>query len=177
MISEPSTQLQQGRASIFRSFFTRRLLIVALAVASLFLNACQTVDTEAPARAAMNSAIRSEAPGNYFIGRRMYKSDYKMWGWVREPGKPWTTARLVMFNEQTKLAPDREAGKIGSDNNFEYRLQGRFSGETVYEPASDRFYPEFVLTGYEVINTKPTGIYLSKRQEDPDIRIIMAPVY
>ena len=155
----------------------RSACLAALAAITLFQNACQTVDTQAPARAAMNAAIRAEAPGDFFIGRRMYKSDYKMWGWVREPGKPWTTARLVMMNEQTKLAPDREAGKLGSDNNYEYRLSGRFSGDTVYEPASDQFYPEFVLAGYELINTKPTGIYITNRQEDPSIRIIMAPVH
>ena len=155
----------------------RSACLAALAAITLFQNACQTVDTQAPARAAMNAAIRAEAPGDFFIGRRMYKSDYKMWGWVREPGKPWTTARLVMMNEQTKLAPDREAGKLGSDNNYEYRLIGRFSGDTVYEPASDQFYPEFVLAGYELINTKPTGIYITNRQEDPSIRIIMAPVH
>jgi hypothetical protein len=155
----------------------QRSCLVTLAAAAFFLNACQTVDREAPARAAMNAAIRAEAPGDYFIGRRMYKSDYKMWGWVREPGKPWTTAQLVMLNEQTKLAPDREAGKLGTDNNYEYRLRGRFIGDTVYEPASDKFYPEFILTGYELLNTNPTGIYITNRQEDPDIRIIMAPVH
>jgi hypothetical protein len=155
----------------------QRSCLVTLAAAAFFLNACQTVDREAPARVAMNAAIRAEASGDYFIGRRMYKSDYKMWGWVREPGKPWTTAQLVMLNEQTKLAPDREAGKLGTDNNYEYRLRGRFSGDTVYEPASDKFYPEFILTGYELLNTKPTGIYITNRQEDPDIRIIMAPVH
>ena len=125
----------------------------------------------------MNTAIAGEAQGNYFIGRRMYKSDYKMWGWVREPGQGWPTARLVMFNEQRKLAPDREKGKIGSDNNYEYKLLGRFSGETVYEPASDRFYPEFILEGYELLNTNPTGIYIVKEQEDPDVRIIMKPAH
>jgi len=155
----------------------RSACLAALAAAAIFQNACQTVDTQAPARAAMNAAIRAEAPGDHFIGRRMYKSDYKMWGWVREPARPWKTAQLVMLNEQTKLAPDREAGKLGSDNNYEYRLSGRFSGDTVYEPASDRFYPEFLLTGYELINTKPTGIYVTNRQENPDIRIIMAPVH
>ncbi len=136
---------------------------------------CQTVDSDAPARAAMNEAIRAEAPGNYFIGRRMYKKDYKMWGWVRQPGQPWATAKHVMLNEQQKLAPDREAGKIGSDNNFEYRLTGGFSGEMVYEPASDTFYPEFVLTGYELLSTAPPRIYATKRQEDPAVRILMPP--
>ena len=71
----------------------------------------------------------------------MYKKDYKMWGWVREPGQPWKTSKLVMLNEQTRLAPDRVRGTLGDDNNHEYRLQGRFTGKTVYEPASDRFYP------------------------------------
>jgi len=162
---------------IIVKFLIQKAGVATLTATIIFLNACQTVDPEAPARAAMNAAIRAEAPGDHFIGRRMYKSDYKMWGWVREPGKSWTTARLVMLNEQTKLAPDREAGKIGSDNNHEYRLHGRFTGDTVYEPASDKFYPEFLLTGCELIDAKPTGIYITNRQEDPDIRIIMAPVH
>lgn len=155
----------------------QRSCLLTLTAAAFFLTGCQTIDSEAPARAAMNTAIHAETPGDYFIGRRMYKSDYKMWGWVREPGKPWTSAQLVMLNEQTKLSPDREAGKLGSDNNYEYRLRGRFSGDAVYEPASDKFYPEFILTGYDLLNTKPTGIYLTNRQEEPDIRIIMAPVH
>jgi hypothetical protein len=125
----------------------------------------------------MAAAIRSEQPGNYFVGRRMFKKDYKMWGWVRDPGQPWKTAKLVMLNEQNRLAPDRVRGTLGDDNNCEYRLEGRFTGETVYEPASDRFYPEFQLTGFEVLNTKPGPIYLDKRQEDPEIRIIMAPAH
>ena len=54
----------------------QRFCLVTLAATAFFLNACQTVDNEAPARAAMNAAIRAEAPGDYFIGRRMYKSDY-----------------------------------------------------------------------------------------------------
>ena len=153
---------------------TRQILLF-LAVAVLC--SCETVDHDAPARAAMAAAIRAESPGNYFIGRRMYKKDYKMWGWVREPGQPWKTSKLVMLNEQTRLAPDRVRGTLGDDNNHEYRLQGRFTGETVYEPASDRFYPEFQLTGFETLSTQPPPIYLDKRQENPEIRIIMVPVH
>ena len=151
--------------------------IFAAILALLILNACQTVDPDASARAAMNAAILTEKPGDDFIGRRMFKSDYKMWGWVREPGKPWPTARLVMMNEQKKLAPDRSQGKIGLDNNYIYQLRGKFSGETVYEPASDRFYPEFVLEGYELLSTKSEPIYVTNDQEKPDIRIIMKPVH
>ena len=118
-----------------------RLRVFALALNVIVLAGCESIDTGAASRAAMNEAIRKEPAGNYFIGRRMYKVDYKVWGWVREPGKPWNTAKLVMLNEQRMLAPDRARNKLGSDNNYEYRLTGYFSGETVYEPASNGFYP------------------------------------
>lgn len=142
----------------------------------LILTGCETVDVGAASRAEMNAAILSEPPGDYFVGRRMYKQDYKMWGWVREPGKPWKTAKHVMLNEQIKLAPDREAGKIGSDNNYEYRLTGGFSGQLIYEPASDRFYPEFILKGCELKSTSPGRIYSTARQEDPAVRILAPPM-
>ncbi|HEY5954624.1 MAG TPA: hypothetical protein VIT18_09675 [Terrimicrobiaceae bacterium] len=151
----------------------RYTLFVVLALA--VLGGCETIDTGAASRAAADQAIRSEPPGNYFVGRRMYKVDYKVWGWVREPGKPWKTARLVVMNEQRKLAPDRAQGKIGTDNDYEYRLTGYFSGETIYEPASNGFYPEFILLGSEVKSTKPPNIYQTERQRDPKARVLQPP--
>jgi len=151
------------------------LRLLALALCGAFLAGCETMDTGAAGRAAANAAIHNEAPGNYYIGRRMYKQDYKVWGWVRQPGQPWKSAKLVMLNEQTKLAPDRALNKIGYDNNFEYKLYGNFSGQTVYEPASDGFYPEFVLQGFEIKDTNPPNIYLQKRQNEPAVRILMPP--
>ena len=150
------------------------VFIITLLTALAF-SGCETIDTEGPARAAMNEAIRAEPPGNYYIGRRMYKQDYKVWGWIREPGQPWKTAKLVMFNEQKTLAPDRAQDRIGYDNNFEYKLTGYFSGQTVYEPASDTIYPEFVLQSYEVKGVNPPNIYQTKRQNDPSVRILMPP--
>jgi hypothetical protein len=143
----------------------------------LFLGGCVTDLTQADyaARAQMNDAIKNEPPGDYFIGRRYYKVDYKFWGFVRSPGQPWSTAKLVMMNEQTKLAPDREKGVLGSDHGYEYKLYGRFSGETVYEPASNSFYPEFVLTGYELISTSPAPILSIPGSNDPTRRIIEMP--
>ena len=64
-----------------------------------------------------------------------------------------------MLNEQRMLAPDRAQNKLGSDNDYEYRLTGYFSGETVYEPASNGFYPEFIFLGAEVKSTNPPNIY------------------
>ena len=72
---------------------------------------------------------------------------------------------MVMLNEKQKLAPDREQRKFGFDNNYEYKLMGYFSGERVYEPASNAIYPEFVLKGYELISTNPPPIFKSQMDE------------
>ena len=128
-------------------------------------------------KAAINAAISGEKPGDYFIGRRFYKVDYKMWGWVKNPGESWKQSRLVMLNEQKKLAPDRERNTVGSDNNYEYRLIGHFSGEKVYEPASDTFYPEFILSSATVISTNPPLIFPDKRWINPSVRLINPPQY
>ena len=142
-----------------------------------FLSGCVTDLTQEDysARAAMNEAIKNEPPGDYFIGRRYYKVDYKFWGFVRSPGQPWSTSKLVMMNEQKKLAPDRQAGILGSDHGYEYKLTGYFSGDTVYEPASNAFYPEFVLTGYQLISKNPAPILSTPGSNDPTRRIIARP--
>jgi hypothetical protein len=153
-----------------------RLLSAGLALL-LTLTGCQTrpMDGIQSSRIAMSDAIRSEEPGNYYIGRRYYKQDYKFWGFIRRPGQPWSTAKLVMLNEHTKLAPDRELGKIGSDNNYEYKIYGDFSGETVYEPASNGFYPEFVLKAYELRSVSPVNIFRTAGATDPTRRVIGQP--
>ena len=149
------------------------LLLLTLA----FFSGCATAGSQAAAaaRAAMLEEIRKEPAGDYYIARRYYKVDYKIWGYVRKAGQPWSTAKMVMLNEQTKLAPDRELGKIGSDNNYEYKFYGAFSGQTVYEPASNGFYPEFVLKGYELRNVSPGNIYKTAGATDPKRRVIAKP--
>jgi hypothetical protein len=52
---------------------------------------------------------------------------------------------------------------------------GRFSGETVYEPASNGFYPEFVLTGYDLISQTPPPIYREPGALNPERPIIPQP--
>ena len=142
---------------------------VSLQVFTLFfLTGCGTTEPSGIQQVKINSAakIAAEPPGDYFIGRRYFKgSVFKFWGYVRKPGQPWNTAQLVVLNEKEKLAPDRETRTFGSDNNYEYKLIGNFSGQTVYEPASNGFYPEFVLKGYEVISTNPAPIFKSQYSE------------
>jgi len=154
-----------------------RTLLISLALLPLALPGCQTaaMQQSTQARAAMQAAIAAETPGDYYIGRRFYKRDYKFWGYVRRPQQPWSTAQLVMLDENQKLAPDRAQNTIGSDNNYEYKLQGDYSGQTVYEPASNSFYPEFTLKGYELVSVSPANIFKAPGATDPARRVIPKP--
>jgi len=141
----------------------RFLFSIEVLLAALFFTGCETVpEGIQQAKIAMAQHIATEPPGDYFIGRRYFKPDFKFWGYVRRPGQPWSTAQLVMLNEKQKLAPDRERLSFGSDNNYEYKLYGYFSGDKVYEPASNGVYPEFVLKGYEEISMNPPPIFKSQ---------------
>ena len=66
-------------------------LLPALIVCTFLLAGCEaTIVYQTPQdREALSAAIAGEKPGPYYIGRRFYKVDYKMWGWVRKPGEPW----------------------------------------------------------------------------------------
>ncbi len=157
----------------------RPLFLLSALFALLLLAGCETdrnFQGIQSSRLAMIESIKTEDPGDYYIGRRYYKQDYKFWGYVRRPGQPWSTAQMVMLNEQTKLAPDREQGHMGSDNGYEYKLSGDFSGETVYEPASNGKYPEFVLKGYELRSISPGQIFKTPGALDPARRVIARPL-
>ena len=134
-----------------------------LFVSLVLCGACQTVpDWREQARLAMAQKIQAEPPGDYFIGRRYFKPEFHFWGYVRRPGQPWRMAQLVVLNENQQLAPDREQLNLGSDNNYEYKLYGHFSGDKAYELVSNRFLPEFILQGYELTSTNPGPIFPSQ---------------
>ena len=132
---------------------------LALSVGATGCDTAPRVRGYSEAYLAQAQAITREVPGDYFVGRRYYNPYFKFWGYVRQPGQSWKTARLVMLNENQKLAPDREANNFGVDDNAEYHLHGRFTGEKVYEPTSNRLYPEFLLAGYELVNRSPASIF------------------
>jgi len=72
---------------------TRFLLAGNLLLGAAFFGACETVPQGIQqARLEMAQNIAGEPAGDYFIGRRYYKSDYKFWGYIRRPGQPWSTA-------------------------------------------------------------------------------------
>jgi hypothetical protein len=139
------------------------LTAIQIIFSAVLLSSCETVPQGIQqARVAMAQRIQAEPPGDYFVGRRYFKPDYKFWGYIRRPGQPWSSAQLVVLNEHQKLMPDREQMSFGSDNNYEYRIYGYFTGERAYEPASNDIYPEFVLKNYELISTNPPPIFKSQ---------------
>lgn len=142
----------------------RFVLALDVILAAFFLAGCETT-SQGIEKTRLEAAqrIQAEPPGDYFVGHRYFKgSVFKFWGYVRKPGQPWNTAQLVMLNEKEKLAPDREKLSFGSDNNYEYKLWGYFSGDPVYDPASNGFFKEFVLKRYELISTNPPPIFRSQ---------------
>jgi hypothetical protein len=109
---------------------------------------------------AAQAQIKSEKPGNDYIGCRVHFGIYSSsWGFIRRTGESWKTAKLVMLNEQHQLAPDKAAKHIGSDNGYVYKLNGYFSGQYIYDPSSDRFMPEFVLTHSQLLSHKQSDIF------------------
>jgi hypothetical protein len=143
----------------------RSVLKFHLFLATCFLASCATPTPPGIEQARITAAqnIQAEAPGDYFIGRRYFKiPQFKFWGYLRKPGQPWNTAQLVVFNEKDKLAPDREQLNFGFDSNYEYKIYGNYSGDTVYDAGSNGFYPEFVLKKYELISINPPPIFKSQ---------------
>jgi hypothetical protein len=140
------------------------ILRINLILAALLVAGCASTSNDRQvAHDSAAQAIAAEAPGDYYVARRYYKiPQYKFWGYVRKPGQPWNTAQLVVLNEKEKLAPDREQLNFGFDNNYEYKIWGRFSGDKVYDAGSNGFYPEFVLKKYELISVSPPPIFKSQ---------------
>lgn len=139
------------------------ILVLTLVVLGL-LPACTTV--EPPEVTARNAAIAAEPRGDYFIGRRYFVDTTRFWGWVRQPGQSWETARLVIMNESRCRTPDRlpeeptDGGLAhGFDQNREYRLEGRYTGRGVYDPNTNLFLPEFELHSIRLINETPGFLF------------------
>ena len=127
--------------------------------------ALRGTDKNHPAVKQRAAQIAAEPVGDYGIGRRYWTEGTRFWGYLRRPRQPWEQAKLIVFNESYKVQPDRlpeapESGPgHGFDHNYEYRIYGNFSGQVVYDPNSNLELPEFVLTGYELINATPGFLF------------------
>jgi hypothetical protein len=145
------------------------LLLLSLAA---FLTSCADPSI-GPQIAARQAAIASEPRGDWFIGRRYYIQHTQFWGYLRRPGQSWDDSKLVMMNERQKKVPDRlpemptgDGPTLGYDHNREYKIWGYFTGNKIYDPNSDLFLPEFMLTNWEVRNESPGWLFHPKERMD-----------
>ncbi len=133
-----------------------------------------------PTAEARNAAIASEPDGDFYYGRRYFVEKTRFWGYLRKPRQSWSRAKLVMMREDVKRVPDRlsENGqpgqKYGYDQNYEYKIRGRFTGNKVYDPNSNQILEEFMLTDYEVLNRQPGWLFRPDDRYNPK-RITIVP--
>jgi hypothetical protein len=97
----------------------------------------------------------------------------RFWGYLRKPGRPAKDSQLVVFLESQKLNPDRlpETGppgqRYGFDQNYEYRIWGRYTGRKVYDVNSNQFLPEFLLQDYQLLDKQPGWLFQPSDQYHP----------
>lgn len=162
------------------------LLFLFPAIAAMLLTACSDgggyssgavygpPNMGGPSTAVRAATIANEPKGNFYYGRRYYIKKTRFWGYLRKPGQSARQSKLVVFNESRKRNPDRfsETGppgrRYGFDQNYEYRIHGFYTGNTVYEVNSNQFLPEFMLTGYEVVNRNPGWLFSPKDHFNPE---------
>ncbi|MFT3990465.1 MAG: hypothetical protein QM680_03550 [Luteolibacter sp.] len=158
--------------------------IVGMAAACLVLTQCSTTsgpgNMGGPTVEERNAKIASEPKGSFFYGRRYYVQKTRFWGYLRQPRQSWDGAKLVMMREDKKRTPDRfsEDGPAGRryafDQNYEYRINGYYTGKQVYDPNSNQILPEFMLTGYEVVDRQPGWLFRPNDRYDP-YRMTLTP--
>lgn len=148
--------------------------LLALAGLPLFTQ-CDTTRQDLEAIGKRNAAIVHEPAGNYYVGRRYHVPATRFWGYLRQPGQSWRSAKLVIMDESQCLRPDRVseyaaagAKKYAYDDNYEYRVFGKYTGEMAYEPNSNLKLPVFKATRYQVTDAKPGWLFKPSEKRDDE---------
>lgn len=149
----------------------RALFSLLLCLSSLALSACATGGGSLTPQQALQVQTRAtqiamEPRGDYYIGRRFHIPHTHFWGYLRSPGQPWSSSRLVIMNERYMNIPNRrpespsDGGEAyGDDHNREYRIWGRYTGRRVFDPNSNMVLPEFELRRWELKNEFPGFLF------------------
>lgn len=163
-----------GVSMSLRFFPTLLVLLMPL----LFCR-CNQLQRDCEAIAKREMQIAAEPRGDYYIGRRYYVPYTRFWGYLRRPGESWRTAKLVMMDEHIARTPDRgieppQKGAVyGTDKNVEYIVHGRFTGKEAYDSATDKAFPVFQATSYEVRDRKPGFLFKpSEKYDDEYVTLI-----
>lgn len=155
-----------------RSIAKTSLLVLSCS----FLASCGSLGTGnmgGPTPEERKLAIATEPTGDFFYGRRYYIEKTRFWGYLRRPRQDWNKAKLVIFREDRHKQPDRlpengpPGARYGFDQNHEYKIQGYFTGHEAYDPNSNQFLPEFMLTGYQLKDSNPGWIFRPDDTYDP----------
>lgn len=121
--------------------------------------------TLTPEQKSQREKISREPSGDYWVGRRFHWLGTRVWGYVRRPGRPWDSAKLVVLDERSKKQPDRisEIPRLGRahgfDHNYEYKLWGNMTSMKAYDPNGNREIPMFRLQRYQLISKTPGFIF------------------
>jgi hypothetical protein len=75
--------------------------------------------------------------------------------------------------QNARTRPRGECDRLGQ--RVEYKIFGRFSGQDVYEPASNGTYPEFILERAELRSKTPGPIFRNRKALDPKERYYPNP--
>ena len=158
-------------------------MLFASGVLAMLLHSCSTASGGSGAYGSPNmggpsvevraAEIASEPTGNFYYGRRYFVKKTRFWGYLRKPRQSADTAKLVIFNESKKRNPDRlpESGppgeRYGFDQNYEYKIYGYYTGDKVYEVNSNQILPEFMLTGYELVDRNRGWLFSPRDHYNP----------
>lgn len=159
----------------------RKKIITAL-VACMALTQCHTLKSDCEALREREAAIAQEETGAYFVGRRYYIPLCRFWGYLREPGKSWRTAKLVMMDESVVHTPDRGPedplpdATFGRDQNVEYIVKGKYTGQKGYDPSTNQVLPLFRAESYEVRSTEPGFLFVPSEKYSKDFVTIRPEV-
>jgi len=163
-----------------RNVFAKFLLVAGVATLTQCGGPMGTGNMGGPTQEERAARIASEPTGDFYYGRRYFVQKTRFWGYLRKPRQSWDKSKLVIFREDRKTNPDRmsengpDGNRYGFDQNYEYRIHGYYTGKTAYDPNSNQFLPEFMLTGYEVTDRHPGWVFRPDDQYDP-LRITVYP--
>ena len=153
--------------------FMNKKIIIAL-LACVVLSQCNTLLSDCEALRERETAIAQEEKGGYFVGRRYYIPLCRFWGYLREPGQSWRTAKLVMMDESLVHTPDRGPEEplpnatFGTDQNVEYIVKGKYTGQQGYDPSTNQVLPLFRAESYEVRNREPGFLFVPSEEYTKD---------
>lgn len=156
--------------------------ILTCTLACLTLCQCHTLRNDCEAIRQREAQIAQEKPGDYYVGRRYYVPLTRFWGYLREPGKSWRTAKLVIMDESLTHTPDRgyeppvKGATFGSDQNVEYIVRGQYTGESAYDPSTNQILPLFRASSYEARERNAGFLFKPSEEYNPEVLTLMPSI-